>query len=479
MYTETNHFHRDNSTYYQIDKHNDGSRNSLYDDDSLWDDDVHEQQVAGFHSRDYYGDSDSKLSSSSSSSPSLSSVKSTEEVSRLQKHRNRADHSVLQEQYEEHDGSTGSVTSSVSSVASSSSAISVQSVLDKLENFILQTVIAPLSEQIPNYPSAPEINACSSTIGFKRKLSLHHLSQARSLTSIIMVASFCYDLLAPPRIPSNAEDHLNCNTYHPRKTTTAREVYYFYVTHFRDQRECDKAIWDLVCILELPSRQCLGIVASPRGWFCGSINIYNAYTNELKFNGRELDVHGMAITPSTYDNYDDGTGTVISRNGSHDINLQQFNNSIRIESDARCILVVEKEGVYTRLSEDKFFLRHLPCILVTGKGFPDVATRRWVRRMQMTLNIPVYGLWWVVSSTTRKWHGYNLAIRVVRYHFFPLHSWYVLRHKCRVHSCFVPAIEITAIAIHMAFRFWIRIDTTRVPDLAANTNRESLSNYIG
>ncbi len=38
-----------------------------------------------------------------------------------------------------------------------------------------------------------------------------------------------------------------------------------------------------------------------------------------------------------------------------------------IQSDARCIVVVEKEGVYTRLSEDRFFDR-IPCILVTGKG---------------------------------------------------------------------------------------------------------------
>ena len=62
-----------------------------------------------------------------------------------------------------------------------------------------------------------------------------------------------------------------------------------------------------------------------------------------------------------------------------------------IESDAKCILVVEKEGIYTRLNEDKFFEKY-PCIIVTGKGFPDVATRRWVHRLQHLLEIPAFGL---------------------------------------------------------------------------------------
>jgi hypothetical protein len=295
------------------------------------------------------------------------------------------------------------------------------SVVDKIEDFILQTVIEPLSEE-PN-PSPPEIDVEVDAIGFKRKLSFHHLSQARSLTSIIMVASFCYDLLAPPTMDasdsseeegaseenSNSNSNSNTNTNSnrtnlhrhgrhrripSRKTTSTREVYYFYVTYFRDQRECDRAIWDLVRILDLPSRQSLGLVASPRGWFCGSIDVYNAHTNELKFNGRDLDAHGMAITPSTYDNphhCNDRDG-IDPAAGEREVDRPNTND-IRIESDARCILVIEKEGIYTRLSEDKFFLRYFPCILVTGKGFPDIATRRWVWRMQRTLKIPVYGLW--------------------------------------------------------------------------------------
>ena len=49
-----------------------------------------------------------------------------------------------------------------------------------------------------------------------------------------------------------------------KRTSTTREVFYFYVTHFKTQRECDKAISDVSRWLEVP-RLALGLVASPKG----------------------------------------------------------------------------------------------------------------------------------------------------------------------------------------------------------------------
>lgn len=48
------------------------------------------------------------------------------------------------------------------------------------------------------------------------------------------------------------------------RTTTNREVYYFFVTHFRSQKECDAAIVD-VCNLLGVERISLGLTASPKG----------------------------------------------------------------------------------------------------------------------------------------------------------------------------------------------------------------------
>jgi meiotic recombination protein SPO11 len=58
---------------------------------------------------------------------------------------------------------------------------------------------------------------------------------------------------------------------------------------------------------------------------------------------------------------------------------------------AQFILVIEKEGVYLRLSEDKFYDR-CPCILICGKGFPDLATRALVHACANELSLPVYGI---------------------------------------------------------------------------------------
>jgi DNA topoisomerase VI subunit A len=217
-----------------------------------------------------------------------------------------------------------------SSVAEEASS---ETVIERIEELMIRAVMDPLDEEECEPPR----------IGHK---TFFHATHCRHLTSIVLVASFCHDLLQSHR------------------TTTTREVYYYYVTHFRNQAECNKAIWDLAGVLNVP-RSSLGLYASPKGWCCGCLELYNQ-DGDLIWNGRALDVHGMAIT--------------------------MHSQKASIRSDAKCIIVIEKEGVYNRLSEDKFFLDYYPCILVTGKGFPDVATRQWVQHLQRELQLPVCGL---------------------------------------------------------------------------------------
>ena len=58
--------------------------------------------------------------------------------------------------------------------------------------------------------------------------------------------------------------------------------------------------------------------------------------------------------------------------------------NLQIKSEARYLLIIEKEGVFRRMCEDGFtsFFR---CILVTGCGYPDVATRALVHRVSTAL----------------------------------------------------------------------------------------------
>ena len=76
--------------------------------------------------------------------------------------------------------------------------------------------------------------------------SFANLSQCRSLTNSILVLSFVQKLLRSNR------------------TTTNRELYYIFITHFRSQRECDAAIVDVCNLLGL-ERISLGLTASPKG----------------------------------------------------------------------------------------------------------------------------------------------------------------------------------------------------------------------
>ena len=53
---------------------------------------------------------------------------------------------------------------------------------------------------------------------------------------------------------------------------------------------------------------------------------------------------------------------------------QSHDPNFIIHSDALFLIVIEKEGIYQRFCQDNF-TENLRCILVTGCGFPDIATR--------------------------------------------------------------------------------------------------------
>ncbi|KAL7442454.1 hypothetical protein ACHAXH_009236 [Discostella pseudostelligera] len=196
--------------------------------------------------------------------------------------------------------------------------------------------------------------------------SIGNIAQSRSFTSICLVMYFIHQLLLSNR------------------TTTTREVFYVFVTHFRNQRECDGVILDVAKVLGV-SRRSLGLFASPKGWFCGCIEITRKGTLP---SGKDVSgfidgtalcsIQGLPITKEW---------TERDENGCTDDGIE-----IKVTSkNAKVILVIEKEGVYNRLSEERIFDR-FPCILVTGKGFPDLATRALVSTLHRELGLPVEGL---------------------------------------------------------------------------------------
>jgi DNA topoisomerase VI subunit A len=61
-----------------------------------------------------------------------------------------------------------------------------------------------------------------------------------------------------------------------------------------------------------------------------------------------------------------------------------------VHESVKYLLVIEKEGVFRRLVEDNIFST-VPCIICTGSGFPDVATRAFVSKVSKLTKLTVLG----------------------------------------------------------------------------------------
>ena len=97
-----------------------------------------------------------------------------------------------------------------------------------------------------------------------------------------------------------------------------------------------------------------------------------------------------------------------------------------VDVDAEYVLVVEKDAVFQQLHRVGFWKRHR-AILITSAGQPDRATRRFVRRLNEELGLPVYILtdadpygWYIYSvfkigSITLSYESERLATPSARF----------------------------------------------------------------
>ncbi len=143
---------------------------------------------------------------------------------------------------------------------------------------------------------------------------------------------------------------------------TKREVFYNDVVLFKKQQESDEALEDVAAMLGV-ERNSLHVVASAKGAVVGRLRFREG--GDL-IDCSKMGTGGKAITPLV-DTIDD------------------------IESDAEFILVVEKDAAFIRLAEDKFYERY-PSIIVTGKGQPDIGTRKFLKLLVKELSLPVFSL---------------------------------------------------------------------------------------
>ncbi len=205
---------------------------------------------------------------------------------------------------------------------------------------------------------------------------LFNLSQAKSYMQTLLVATGCKALIDQ------------------QKTTSIRGLYYL-LKHtidgtreetFATQEECDPIIEDLEVTLE-SLREELHVYASNRGGMVGPI--------VLEDSGDEIDCSRMG-------------------SGGYSIPSIVEADVVKFKScDAKFILHVEKDTVWRRFNEDKFW-RKYSCLLTHGGGQPPRGVRRMLYRLHNELKLPVYCLldndpWGYYIYSVLKQGSINLA----------------------------------------------------------------------
>lgn len=183
---------------------------------------------------------------------------------------------------------------------------------------------------------------------------LFDLSQAKAYMQTILVASGTKKLLTQG------------------KTTSLRGLFYM-LKHtiegtkentFDDQKECDPVVEDIEVLLNT-LREELHLYASNRGTLVGPITLVDS--------GDTIDCSRM------------GSGGY-SIPSIVEPEVMQF-----VKCDAKFILHVEKDTVWRRFNEDKFWKKH-NCLLTHGMGQPPRGVRRLLNRLHFELKLPIYCL---------------------------------------------------------------------------------------
>jgi len=159
---------------------------------------------------------------------------------------------------------------------------------------------------------------------------------------------------------------------------TKREVYYSDVNLFREQKYSDKIIEDVASMIQT-TRDSIHVVASARGSAMGRVTIRDG--GDL-IDLTKMGTGGWAVTP--------------------------FLDQLEIvESDAEFIILSEKDAAVMRLAEAKYWNRQ-PCIVLTGKGSGDIATRAFLKMLVKELEIPAFAL---VDSDPYGHYIYSVFLR--------------------------------------------------------------------
>ncbi len=187
-----------------------------------------------------------------------------------------------------------------------------------------------------------------------QRRNLFNLGQAKKFMQTMLLAKGCKDLIERGKTASlRGMFYAGLHTIEGTKEKT-----------FDDQTESDAILEDLEVTLE-SLREELHVYADKRGDMVGNLTVID--------NGDEIDCRRMG-------------------SGGYGIPSITEPSVIQFKKcEAQFVLHVEKNTVWQRFNEDKFWKKH-NCILTHGNGQPPRGVRRLLQRLNQELGLPIYCL---------------------------------------------------------------------------------------
>lgn len=265
-----------------------------------------------------------------------------------------------------------------------------QNTLEKLKNLAYRTLAEVRAQKNPAM-SIP-LRALSN-VSFNEKsriLELGDKASNREFFNSNMAKKFMQTFLVANGCKTLLEE---------QKTISIRQMYYM-TKHtigqssentFDDQSESDPIIEDLEVTVDA-MREELHLFANKRGLVVGNLTVNDA--------GDEIDL------------------TRMGRGGWGIPSICEPEALRFVRHKAKFVLLVEKQAVWHRLNEDRFWEKHR-CILMTSEGQAARGARRLLQRMHAELKLPIYVLvdndpWGLYIYSVLKQGSINLAFESMR-----------------------------------------------------------------
>ncbi|XP_054465040.1 meiotic recombination protein SPO11 [Anoplopoma fimbria] len=234
--------------------------------------------------------------------------------------------------------------------------ISQREILTRIENVILEIVTSLSRDEAPVL-ALPNRSSWAN-ISFDSAVGL----QMNSGSSVTTIRSDC---------PSSATKFAQIlkifliiyRLVQSNSFATKRDIYYNNTQLFGTQKAVDGIVDDISCMLKVPRRS-LHVMATSKGLISGDL----CYMEE---DGTRIDCRSSSAAVAVSSN------------------IRGIRN---ILSSAKFVMIVEKDATFQRLLDDDFCTKMSPCILITGKGVPDVNSRLMVRKLWDALHVPVFAL---------------------------------------------------------------------------------------